>query len=81
MIKPARREASVSLPSLAIKESTTSGLCNDWSTRNAPKRTDRRNEPALLPWVVQALAQARGQTAEHIAAISTRNAQAFFDWH
>lgn len=49
--------------------------------RNAPKRADRRNEPALLPWVVQALAQARGQTAEHIAAIGTRNAQAFFEWH
>ena len=46
--------------------------------RTAPKRVDRRNEPALLPWVVKALAAARAQDEAHIARISTRNALEFF---
>ncbi|MEK6806436.1 MAG: TatD family hydrolase [Pseudomonadota bacterium] len=49
---------------------------------NAPaelkKSTGRRNEPALLPWVVKALAQLRNQTEQHVADITTANAQRFF---
>ncbi len=43
-----------------------------------PKSSDRRNEPALLPWVVKALALARGQSEEHVARISGDNARRFF---
>lgn len=46
--------------------------------RNAPKRHERRNEPALLPWVVKKLAEARGQSEEQVARISADNARRFF---
>jgi TatD DNase family protein len=46
--------------------------------RNAPKQAHRRNEPCFLPYVVQALAEARGQTAQHVARISAENARCFF---
>ena len=43
-----------------------------------PRSGERRNEPAALPWVVKALAQARGQSEEHVATISRDNARRFF---
>ena len=46
--------------------------------RNSPKPHGRRNEPALLPWVVRELAAARGQSEEHVASITTANAMRFF---
>ncbi len=46
--------------------------------RNAPKATDRRNEPAFLPYVVDALAKARGAEAAGIARITAENARRFF---
>ncbi|HSW13870.1 MAG TPA: TatD family hydrolase [Solimonas sp.] len=46
--------------------------------RNAPKQSDRRNEPALLPWVVKALALARSQSEEHVARVTADNARRFF---
>jgi TatD DNase family protein len=42
----------------------------------APK--SRRNEPAFLPWVVRAVAAARGETPEAVAAYTTATARAFF---
>ncbi len=42
----------------------------------APK--SRRNEPAFLPQVLRAVAAARGETAETVAANSTRTARQFF---
>ena len=42
----------------------------------APK--SRRNEPAFLPWVVRALATARGETPEAAATCTTANARTFF---
>ena len=44
--------------------------------RPAPK--SRRNEPHYLPYVVRAIAQARGETPEAVAAASTATARAFF---
>jgi TatD DNase family protein len=38
----------------------------------------RRNEPALLPYVVRALAEARGQAEEHVARKTTDNARRLF---
>ena len=38
----------------------------------------RRNEPALLPHVLAAVAAARGETVEHTARITTDNARALF---
>lgn len=46
--------------------------------RTAPKMAHRRNEPALLPWVVKTLACARQQAEADVAATTTRTAQAFF---
>ncbi len=42
----------------------------------APK--SRRNEPAYLPCVVRAIAQARNESPESVAATSTRTAREFF---
>ena len=42
------------------------------------KLRPHRNEPALLPFVLERVAQARGQTPEHVARITTQNARSFF---
>jgi TatD DNase family protein len=47
--------------------------------RTAPKAAHRRNEPAYLPWVVRALAEARGQPEEHVGRITTDNAVRVFN--
>jgi len=44
--------------------------------RPAPK--SRRNEPAFLPWVVRAVAAARGEPPEAVATYTTATARAFF---
>ena len=43
-----------------------------------PKPKSRRNEPAYLPWVAERVAQARGQSVDHINTITTANAARFF---
>ena len=43
-----------------------------------PQPKARRNEPAFLPHIAQAVARARGRPVEEIAADTTRNAQALF---
>ena len=43
-----------------------------------PKPKSRRNEPMYLPEVVRVVAEARGQTEEHVAKITTANAERFF---
>jgi TatD DNase family protein len=43
-----------------------------------PRPKSRRNEPMYLPEVVRELAEARGQTEDHIAAITTANTIRFF---
>ena len=43
-----------------------------------PKPKTRRNEPAYLPEVVRVVAEARRQSEEHIARITTANAIRFF---
>ena len=51
--------------------------------RNIPRplrpRNARRNEPAFLPYVVQMIADARGQTPDTIADITRDNARRFFN--
>ena len=44
-----------------------------------PKPKSRRNEPMYLTEVVKTLAEARGQSAEHVAEITTENARRFFN--
>lgn len=46
--------------------------------RRPSKRRPQRNEPALLPYVLEAVAAARGQTPEHVAHITTANAKRLF---
>jgi TatD DNase family protein len=43
-----------------------------------PQPKARRNEPAFLPHIAQAVARATGRPVEEIAADTTRNAAAFF---
>ena len=43
-----------------------------------PKPKTRRNEPMYLPEVVRVVAEARGQTEDHVAKITTENATRFF---
>jgi TatD DNase family protein len=43
-----------------------------------PGGKSRRNEPAFLPWVVAALAEARGETPAEVARQTTATARAFF---
>jgi TatD DNase family protein len=45
-----------------------------------PKPRNRRNEPMYLPHVLAAVAAARGQPAQEIAAATTRNALRLFNW-
>ena len=44
-----------------------------------PKPKTRRNEPAYLPEVLRVVAEARGQSEDHVAKITTENACRFFD--
>ena len=44
-----------------------------------PKPKDRRNEPAFLPHILEAVARTVGRPAEQVAAETTRTARAFFD--
>ena len=44
-----------------------------------PKPKSRRNEPAYLTEVVRVVAAARGQSEEHVAAITHENATRFFE--
>jgi TatD DNase family protein len=46
--------------------------------RTAPKTSHRRNEPMYLPYIVRALAEARGQSEAHVARVTTHNACRFF---
>ena len=43
-----------------------------------PRPKTRRNEPAYLPEVLRVVAQARGQSEDHVAQITTENATRFF---
>lgn len=43
-----------------------------------PKPKTRRNEPAYLPEVLRVVAEARGQSEDHVARITTENASRFF---
>lgn len=45
-----------------------------------PKPASRRNEPMYLPHVLDAIAQARSESAAELAAITTANALRLFNW-
>ena len=45
-----------------------------------PKPSTRRNEPMYLPYVLKAIAAARGEPVEELARATTRNARALFGW-
>lgn len=46
--------------------------------RPAPR--SRRNEPMYLPHILETIARARGESADALGAITTRNAHALFGW-
>lgn len=43
-----------------------------------PRPSNRRNEPAYLPWVAQSVAEARKEDYSRLATQTTRNAECFF---
>jgi TatD DNase family protein len=43
-----------------------------------PRPKTRRNEPGYLPHIARTVAHLRGETAEDLAASTTRNAMRFF---
>jgi len=43
-----------------------------------PQPKSRRNEPAFLPWVLRAVARARDESPEAVAAYTSANAKVFF---
>jgi TatD DNase family protein len=45
-----------------------------------PKPQSRRNEPMYLPHVLAAIAEARGESVEKLAEITTDNARRLFSW-
>lgn len=45
-----------------------------------PRPSHRRNEPMYLPHVLEAIARARGESPEELAAQTTRNALRLFRW-
>jgi TatD DNase family protein len=46
-----------------------------------PKPESRRNEPAYLPHILSAIAQARGEPVEQLARQTTQNAATLFGWN
>jgi TatD DNase family protein len=44
-----------------------------------PRPKTRRNEPMYLPEVLKVVAEARGQSMEHVATVTTANARRFFN--
>ena len=44
-----------------------------------PKPSSRRNEPAFLPEVLRVVAEARGQSIEEVAVLTTATAKRFFE--
>ena len=49
-----------------------------WQKAHAPGASSRRNEPALLPFVAEAIAEAAGVPAAEVIAASSRNAKELF---
>ena len=43
-----------------------------------PKPKSRRNEPAYLPEILKTVAEARGQSQQELAEMTTANARRFF---
>ena len=70
-------DAPYLLPRTAMHRDVRVARAQDAQERPA-RQPSRRNEPAFLPWVVRAVAQARGETEAAVAQATAANARHFF---
>jgi TatD DNase family protein len=70
------RELVARIPAERLLIETDAPYLLPRNLRPAPK--DRRNEPAFLPWVLNAVAAARGEDAAHLGAQTAANARRLF---
>lgn len=71
----ALRESVVAIPEDRLMLETDAPFL---TPRDLPKGTPRRNEPAILPHVLGAVARLRGQTPKTVATAATANTRRFF---
>ena len=79
MYHPSFEDGKLKTPEMRREAAAELKKREDGTTRSIqPKPKTRRNEPMYLTEVLKVVAEARGQSVEHVAQITTENARRFF---